>query len=101
MNIYLINALLVLLVLRQIHEHQLDLRALAVPVLAIGAAAVMFLCSVPGGAFCMPRYGPVPLRPSARAGAMSPPGPQSYGDWVPAAQVPDGLAVFPLDGVFE
>jgi len=27
MNIYLINALLVLLVVRQIREHQLDLRA--------------------------------------------------------------------------
>jgi hypothetical protein len=49
MNIYLINALLVLLVLRQIREHQLDLRALAVPVLAVAAAAVMFLHSVPGG----------------------------------------------------
>ena len=45
MNIYLINALLVLLVVRQIREHQLDLRALAVPVLAVGAAAVMFLYS--------------------------------------------------------
>jgi hypothetical protein len=44
MNIYLINALLVLLVVRQIREHQLDLRALAV-----GAAAVMFLHAVPGG----------------------------------------------------
>ena len=49
MNIYLINALLVLLVVRQIREHQLGLRALAVPVLAVGAAAVMFLHSVPGG----------------------------------------------------
>jgi hypothetical protein len=49
MNIYLINALLVLLVVRQIREHQLDLRALAVPVLAVGTAAVMFLHSVPGG----------------------------------------------------
>ena len=49
MNIYLINALLVLLVVRQIREQQLDLRALAVPVLAVGAAAVMFLHSVPGG----------------------------------------------------
>ena len=49
MNIYLINALLVLLVVRQIREHQLDLRALAVPVLAVAAAAVMFLYSVPGG----------------------------------------------------
>jgi hypothetical protein len=49
MNIYLINALLVLLVVRQIREHQLDLHALAVPVLAVGAAAVMFLRSVPTG----------------------------------------------------
>jgi hypothetical protein len=49
MNIYLINALLVLLVIRQIREHQLDLRALAVPALAVGAAAVMFLHSVPVG----------------------------------------------------
>ena len=49
MNIYLINALLILLVIRQIREHQLDLRALAVPVLAVAAAAVMFLHSVPGG----------------------------------------------------
>ena len=49
MNIYLINALLVLLVVRQIREHQLDLRALAVPVLAVAASAVMFLHSVPGG----------------------------------------------------
>ncbi len=48
MNIYLINALLVLLVIRQIREHQLDLRALAVPVLAVAAAAVMFLHAVPG-----------------------------------------------------
>ena len=38
MNIYLINALLILLVVRQIREHQLDLRALAVPVLAVAAA---------------------------------------------------------------
>ncbi len=49
MNIYLINALLILLVVRQIREHQLDLRALAVPVLAVAAAAVMFLHSVPAG----------------------------------------------------
>jgi hypothetical protein len=49
MSIYLINALLVLLVVRQIREHQLDLRALAIPVLAVAAAAVMFLHSVPGG----------------------------------------------------
>ena len=49
MNIYLINALLVLLVVRQIREHQLDARALAIPVLAVAAAAVMFLHTVPGG----------------------------------------------------
>ena len=49
MNIYLINALLVLLVIRQIREHQLDLRALAVPVLAVAAAAIMFLHAVPVG----------------------------------------------------
>ena len=49
MNVYLINALLVLLVIRQIREHPLGLRALAVPVLAVGAAAVMFLHSVQGG----------------------------------------------------
>src|SRR5258707_11946322 len=48
-NMYVINAILVLLVVRQIREHQLDLRALAVPVLAVGAATVMFLHSVPGG----------------------------------------------------
>src|ERR1017187_1649278 len=44
---YLINAILVLLVVRQIREHRLDLRSLAVPVLAVGAAAVLFLHSVP------------------------------------------------------
>jgi len=49
MNMYLINAILVLMVIRQIREHSLDLRALAVPVLAVGAAAVMFLHSVPAG----------------------------------------------------
>ena len=49
MNIYLINALLVLLVVRQIREHQLDARAMAVPVLAVAAAAVIFLHAVPGG----------------------------------------------------
>jgi hypothetical protein len=46
---YIINAILVLLVVRQIREHRLDLRALAGPVLAVGAAAVFFLHSVPGG----------------------------------------------------
>ena len=51
MNIttYLINASLILLVIRQIREHPLDARSLAVPVLAVGAAAVMFLHSVPAG----------------------------------------------------
>jgi hypothetical protein len=44
MNIYLINALLVLLVLRQIREHQLDLRALVVPVLAVAAGATASTC---------------------------------------------------------
>ena len=46
-NMYLINAILVLLVVRQVREHPLDLRSLAVPVLAVGAAAVLFLHSVP------------------------------------------------------
>jgi hypothetical protein len=46
---YLVNTLLVLLVLRQIRERRLDLVALAVPVLAVGAAAFLFLHSVPGG----------------------------------------------------
>jgi hypothetical protein len=49
MNMYLINALLVLLVIRQIREHALDARHLAAPALAVAAAAVMFLHSVPGG----------------------------------------------------
>jgi len=48
-NVYVINALLVLLVIRQIREHPLDLRSLAIPVLAVGAAAVLFLRSVPLG----------------------------------------------------
>lgn len=34
---------------RQIREHPLDARSLATPVLAVGAAAVMFLHSVPAG----------------------------------------------------
>jgi hypothetical protein len=46
---YLISASLILLVIRQIREHPLDVRSLAVPVLAVGAAAVMFLHSVPAG----------------------------------------------------
>ena len=48
-NMYVINVALILLVIRQIREHPLDLRSLAVPVLAVGAAAVLFLHSVPGG----------------------------------------------------
>jgi len=42
---YIINAILVLLVVRQIREHRMDLRGLAGPVLAVGAAAVFFLSS--------------------------------------------------------
>jgi hypothetical protein len=49
MNVYLINALLILLVIRQVREHQLDARALAVPAVAAAAAAVMFLHPVPAG----------------------------------------------------
>src|SRR6201986_2322892 len=48
-NVYVINALLVLLVIRQIREHPLDLRSLAIPVLAVGVAALLFLHSVPLG----------------------------------------------------
>jgi hypothetical protein len=48
-NMYVINAVLILMVIRQIREHPLDLRSLAVPVLAVGCAAVLFLHSVPGG----------------------------------------------------
>jgi hypothetical protein len=48
-SMYLINASLILLVIRQIREHPLDARSLATPVLAVGAAAVMFLHSVPVG----------------------------------------------------
>ena len=46
---YLVSASLILLVIRQIREHPLDARSLAVPVLAVGAAAVMFLHSIPVG----------------------------------------------------
>jgi hypothetical protein len=48
-NVYVINVILVLMVIRQIREHPLDLRSLAVPVLAVGCAAVLFLHSVPAG----------------------------------------------------
>jgi hypothetical protein len=49
LNVYVINAILILMVIRQIREHPLDLRSLAIPVLAVGAAAVLFLHSVPLG----------------------------------------------------
>jgi len=48
-SMYLINAFLILLVIRQIREHSLDARSLATPVLAVAAAAVLFLHSVPVG----------------------------------------------------
>jgi hypothetical protein len=48
-NMYVINAILVLMVIRQIREHPLDLRSMAPPVLAVGCAAVLFLHSVPTG----------------------------------------------------
>jgi hypothetical protein len=48
-NVYVINAILILMVVRQIREHPLDLRSLALPVLAVGVAAVLFLHSVPLG----------------------------------------------------
>jgi len=44
-----INAILILMVVRQIREHPLDLRSMAAPVIAVGAAAVLFLRSVPLG----------------------------------------------------
>jgi hypothetical protein len=40
---YLVSASLILLIIRQIREHPLDAWSLAVPVLAVAAAAVMFL----------------------------------------------------------
>lgn len=46
---YVVNAVLVLLVVRQIREHRMDLRGLVGPVLAVAAAAVFFLRSVPAG----------------------------------------------------
>ncbi len=48
-NMYVINAALILLVIRQIREHPLDLRSMAAPVIAVGVAAVLFLHSVPLG----------------------------------------------------
>jgi hypothetical protein len=46
---YLISASLIFLVIRQIREHPLNAQSLATPVLAVAAAAVMFLHSVPTG----------------------------------------------------
>jgi hypothetical protein len=48
-SMYLVNASLILLVIRQIREHPLDARSLMAPVLAVGCAAVLFLHSVPAG----------------------------------------------------
>jgi len=48
-NMYVINAILILMVVRQIREHPLDLRSMAAPVIAVGAAAVLLLRSVPAG----------------------------------------------------
>ena len=48
-NMYVINAILILMVIRQVREHPLDLRSLAAPVSPLGCAAVLFLHSVPGG----------------------------------------------------
>ncbi len=44
---YIINAILVLLVLRQIQERRLDLVSLVLPVVLVGAAAAYYLHSVP------------------------------------------------------
>jgi hypothetical protein len=84
MNMYLINALLVLLVVRQIREHQLDARALAVLVLAVAAAAVLVL-AVAAAAVCSCTRCPLaaatsrwtwracrPARPWARSAAWPP-----------------------------
>jgi hypothetical protein len=48
-NMYVINAILVLMISRQVREHPLGLRSLAAPVLAVGAASVLFLRPVPIG----------------------------------------------------
>jgi hypothetical protein len=54
---YLISASLIFLVIRQIRGHPLDARSLATPVLAVGAAAVMFLHAVPAQQL----HGPLPM----------------------------------------
>ena len=46
---YVLHAILVLMVIRQIREHPLDLRSLAGPVLVVGTVAALFLHSVPTG----------------------------------------------------
>jgi hypothetical protein len=73
---YLVSASLILLVIRQIREHPLDARSLATPVLAVGAAAVMFLHSVPAGGSDLvlkaPRPPPRPPRPAPWPPARSP-----------------------------
>jgi hypothetical protein len=48
-NMYVINAILILMVIRQVREHPLDLRSLGAPVLAVGVAAVLFRHAVPAG----------------------------------------------------
>src|SRR5260370_6402130 len=48
-TLYLITSALILMVLRQVREHPLDLRSMAGPVIAVGVAAVMFLHSIPTG----------------------------------------------------
>jgi len=48
-TMYLINSALILMVLRQVREHPLDLRSMAGPVIAVGVAAVMFLHTIPTG----------------------------------------------------
>ncbi len=42
-NMYVINAILILMVIRQVREHPLDLRSLAVPVLTAREAEVLTL----------------------------------------------------------
>jgi hypothetical protein len=48
-NGYIINAVLVLLVLRQIRERRLDLQSLLLPVALVAGAGAYFLHGIPGG----------------------------------------------------
>jgi hypothetical protein len=48
-NGYIINAILVLLVVRQIRERRLDLQSLLLPVALVAGAAAYFLHGIPGG----------------------------------------------------